>query len=88
MEQVPPDVAKKLLNRDFSNLIKRVQGGGKLTRAERTMLQSMAAGAPGEDSPVASNYNDLAEILGVSRQAIHAWKQFRRRPQSQSKRHA
>ena len=29
MEQVPPDVARKLLNRDFTNLIKRVQEGGK-----------------------------------------------------------
>ena len=48
------------------------------------MLQSMAAGAPGEDSPVASNYNDLAEILGVSRQAIHSWKQFKDAPKANS----
>ena len=45
MEPIPPEVARKLLNRDFSNLIQRVQGGGKLTRSERNMLQAMAAGS-------------------------------------------
>jgi hypothetical protein len=76
MEQVPPDVARKLLNRDFSNLIKRVQEGGKLTKAERAMLQAMAQGSPNTESSLASNYNKLAEVLGVSRQAIHSWKKF------------
>jgi len=76
MEQVPPDLARKLLNRDFSNLIKRVQDGGKLTRAERAMLQAMAAGSPNTGTPVAGNYNELAEILGVSRQAVHAWRRL------------
>jgi hypothetical protein len=80
MEQVPPDVARKLLNRDFTNLIKRVQEGGKLTKAERAMLQAMAAGSPNTASTLASNYNELAEILGVSRQAIHSWKKFQDSP--------
>jgi len=44
MENIPPEVARKLLNRDFTNLISRMQAGGKLTRAERNMLQAMAAG--------------------------------------------
>jgi hypothetical protein len=35
MEPVSPDIAKKLLSRDFANLVGRVQKGGKLTRAER-----------------------------------------------------
>ncbi len=44
MDSIPPDVAKKLLNRDFANLVKRVQAGGKISRTERAMLQTMAAG--------------------------------------------
>ena len=44
MDAIPPDIAKKLLNRDFANLVKRVQAGGKISRAERAMLQSMAVG--------------------------------------------
>jgi hypothetical protein len=45
MDAISPDIAKKLLTRDFTNLVARVQKGGKLTRQERAMLQSMATGA-------------------------------------------
>ena len=38
MDSIPPDVAKKLLNRDFANLVKRVQAGGKISRTERAMF--------------------------------------------------
>lgn len=82
MDAIPADVAKRLLNRDFSNLIKRVQNGGKLTRAERAMLQAMAAGSQESGAAVASNYNELADILGVSRQAIHAWRKFEDAPKA------
>jgi len=80
MEAIPPEVARKLLNRDFSNLIQRVQAGGKLSRAERNMLQAMAAGSSASDLVLASNFNELAEALGVSRQAIHAWRKLEGAP--------
>lgn len=76
MEQIPPDLARKLLTRDFSNLIQRVQAGGKLTRAERAMLQAMAAGSSASDVTSVANYNDLADVLGVTRQAIHSWRKL------------
>jgi len=76
MEQIPAEVARKILNRDFSNLVSRVQSGGKLTRGERAMLQSIAAGSSGGDPATASNYHELAEILGVTRQAINGWKKL------------
>ena len=46
MEAVPPDIAKKLLSRDFANLVARVQKGGKLTLAHvspdlATLLRTM-----------------------------------------------
>jgi hypothetical protein len=67
MEPVSPDIAKKLLSRDFANLVGRVQKGGKLTRAERAMLQSMATGT-GAAPTTATNYVELAAILGITRQ--------------------
>lgn len=76
MEQIPPDLARKLLTRDFTNLISRVQAGGKLTRAERAMLQAMAAGSSASDVTSVANYNDLADVLGVTRQAIHSWRKL------------
>ena len=81
MEPVAPDIAKKLLSRDFANLVGRVQKGGKLTRAERTMLQSMATGT-GAAPPTATNLADLAAILGVSRQLLNSWKKRKDAPKA------
>ena len=81
MEPVAPDIAKKLLSRDFANLVGRVQKGGKLTRAERAMLQSMATGT-GAAPPTATNLADLAAILGVSRQLLNAWKKRKDAPKA------
>ena len=72
--KITADVARKLLNRDFANLVQRVQSGGKLTRAERAMLQSMAAS--GSNGPVfVPNYVELARCLGVTRRTLQTWRQ-------------
>ena len=46
---LPPDLARKLLNKDLANLVQRVHKGGKLTRAERAMLQNVASNTVGGD---------------------------------------
>ena len=79
MESISPDIAKKLLTRDFTNLVARVQKGGKLTRAERAMLQSMATGT-GAAPATAASYVELAAILGVTRQSINNWKKRKDAP--------
>ena len=79
MEAVSPDIAKKLLSRDFANLVGRVQKGGKLTRTERAMLQSMATGT-GAAPTTATNYVELSVILGVTRQSINTWKKRKDAP--------
>ncbi|MFZ9938597.1 MAG: hypothetical protein ACO3JG_16290 [Luteolibacter sp.] len=79
MDAISPDVAKKLLSRDFANLIARVQKGGKLTRVERAMLQSMATGTGAAPSTAAS-YVELAAVLGVTRQSINTWKKRKDAP--------
>ena len=81
MDSIPPDVAKRLLNRDFANLIKRVQSGGKISRAERAMLQTMASGSSSDAPPFAKDYAELSILLGVSRQAVNSWRKFDDAPQ-------
>jgi len=69
MDTIAPEIASKLLNRDFANLAQRVQRDGKINRAERVMLQRMAAGA-GQKATLAENYVELSKILGVTRRSI------------------
>ena len=83
MEPVSPDIAKKLLSRDFANLVGRVQKGGKLTRAERAMLQTLATGS-GAAPATASSYVELAAILGVTRQSLNNWKKRKDAPKPAS----
>src|SRR5438094_979385 len=84
MDVIPPDVAKRLLNRDFANLVKRVQSGGKISRTERAMLQSMASGSSSDLPPFAKDYAELSLVLGVSRQAVNSWKKFEDAPQARN----
>ena len=81
MEAVSPDIAKKLLTRDFANLVGRVQKGGKLTRTERTMLQTMATGT-GPAPTTAGSYVELAAALGVARQSLYAWNKRKDAPKA------
>ncbi len=80
---LPPDLARKLLNKDLANLVQRVHHGGKLTRAERSMLQNLASSSAGGDKvgpAFAKNFVDLADILGVTRQSITTWKKRKDAP--------
>ncbi|MBN8459419.1 MAG: hypothetical protein J0M04_16445 [Verrucomicrobia bacterium] len=79
MDAVSPDIAKRLLTRDFTNLVSRVQKGGKLTRAERAMLQSMATGT-GAAPATAASYVELAAILGATRQSVGSWRKRKDAP--------
>lgn len=79
MDTVAPDIAKKLLTRDFANLVQRVQRGGKLNRAERSMLQGMAAGAGGTPVTV-QNFVELATALGVTRRTLQSWRKRKDAP--------
>lgn len=82
---IPADLARKLLSKDFANLIQRVQRGGKLSRTERSMLQNMAAGSAPEAGPLfVKNFVELADVLGVTRQSLNKWKKLSDAPESKA----
>jgi hypothetical protein len=81
MDTVSPEIARKLLTRDFANLAQRVQRGGNLSRSERAMLQGMAANA-GAAPSVAENYVELAKVLGVTRRSLQNWRKRKDAPES------
>lgn len=73
MDSLSPDIAKKLLGRDLANLAQRIQRGEKLSKAERVMLQNMAASA-GDTPAVAGDFSELARILQISRRTMNRWR--------------
>ena len=74
MNDLPAQLAQKLLQRDLANLAQRVQRGDNLSRTERSLLQSMAT-APADVSPaVAGSYVELAALLGVTRRTLQRWR--------------
>ena len=73
MDPLSPDIARKLLSRDLANLAQRIQRGEKLSKAERVMLQNMAAKA-GETPAVAGDFSELARILQISRRTMNRWR--------------
>ena len=81
MDIIPPEIAKKLLNRDFANLVQRVQRGGKLSRGERAMLQGMVANAE-QTTAVVENFAELAKVLGVARRTLQRWRARKDAPQA------
>lgn len=58
------------------NLVKRIKAGGKLTREERSMLQSLAAGGKPVTTGKVDNYTALAEALNVSRRQLQTWRKL------------
>lgn len=80
---IAPDLARKLLQKDFANLVQRIQRGGKLSRTERSALQNMAGGANEASGPAfARSYAELADVLGVTRQALANWRKMKDAPPS------
>jgi len=72
-EQLDPITARKVLDADVSNLLRRVKSGSPLTRAQRALIEQHTIG--GTTTPTtalfARNQKNLAEILGLSRQVVN-----------------
>ena len=84
MDTISSDIAKKVLSRDFANLIQRVQRGGNLSPSERATLQGMVAAGSSElnDTPAfAASYVELAALLGVARRTLQRWRKRKDAPQ-------
>lgn len=77
MEQQSFDeqAAKKVLDKDFENLIRKVAAGRTLTRAERALVEARACGS-NHSSAYATSTVELAGILAVTRRTINLWRKM------------
>lgn len=71
--------AKKVLDKDFENLIRKVGSGKTLTTAERALIEARASGSS-KTTAYAKTIVELAEILAVTRRTINIWKKMEGAP--------
>jgi hypothetical protein len=67
--------ARKVLDKDFENIIRKVGAGRTLTAAERARIEARAAGS-NDSTAYAKTYVELADILGVNRRTLNGWKKL------------
>ena len=78
-KELSPDVAGKILDADFQNVIRKVAAGKPLTVAERARIESRAAGSA-ETLAYAKTLVELAAVLGVTRRTLTTWQKMEGSP--------
>ena len=82
-KELSPDIAGKILDADFQNIVKKVAAGKPLPVAERARLESRAAGSS-ETLAYANTLVELAAALGVSRRTLTTWQKIDGAPKALS----
>ena len=82
-KELSPDIAGKILDADFQNIVKKVAAGKPLTVAERTRIESRAAGSA-DTVAYAQTLVELAAVLGVSRRTLSTWQKMDGSPKALS----
>ena len=82
-KDLSPDIAGKILDADFQNIVKKVAAGQPLTVAERARIESRAAGSS-ETLAYANTLVELAAALGVSRRTLTNWQKMEGAPKALS----
>ena len=82
-KELSPEVAGKILDADFQNIVKKVAAGRPLTVAERTRIESRAAGSV-ETLAYAKTLVELSAVLGVTRRTLTAWQKMDGSPKTLS----
>lgn len=80
---LPADVAEKILDADFQNVVRKVAAAKPLTVAERARIESRAAGSS-ETLAYANTLVELAAALGVSRRTLTTWQKMEGAPKALS----
>ena len=78
-KELPPDVAEKILDADFQNVVRKVAAGKPLTVAERSRIEARAAGST-ESLAYAKTLVELAAVMGVTRRTLNAWQKMEGSP--------
>lgn len=73
---ITPEVAERILAKDYANIVKKVSEGKPLSKTERDLIQAKADSISNDSITVAKDLTELSSVLGVSRQTIHNWRKL------------
>lgn len=79
--QITPEVAERILAKDYTNIVKKVTEGKPLTKTERDLIKSKAESVADESVTRAKDLTELASLLGVSRQTLYSWRKIEGAPE-------
>ena len=74
-KELSPEVAGKILDADFQNVVRKVAVGKPLTVAERSRIVARAAGSQ-ETLAYAKTLVELSAVLGVTRRTLTTWQKM------------
>ena len=78
---ITPEMAERILDADYRNIVKKVAEGKPLTNSELARIQARAVGAQDSSVTFAKTTTELGAILGVPRQTLNRWKKKPGAPQ-------
>lgn len=81
--EISAELAGKILDADFQNIVKKVAAGKPLTVAERARIEARAAGST-DSTAYAKNLVELASLLGVTRRTLNSWQKLDGAPKAAS----
>ena len=79
ISSITPDMAARVLEANWKNVVKKVSAGRTLNTAELAVLRAKAAGSQ-ETVTQAKDVSELARILGVTRQTLYSWQKKKDAP--------
>jgi hypothetical protein len=73
--EISAELASRILDADFQNIVKKVAAGKPLTVAERARVEARAAGST-DNTVYAKTLVELASLLGITRRTLTAWQRM------------
>ena len=74
-QEISTELAGRILDADFQNIVKKVAAGKPLTVAERARIEARAAGST-DTTAYAKTLVELASLLGVTRRTLTSWQKM------------
>ncbi len=82
-DSITTEAAEKVLQADLHNLVKKVAAGKPMTVAERSRIESLAAGS-NDSVTYAKTLVELAAVLGITRRTLSTWQKLEGAPKALS----